>query len=412
MDRLDKDMAPETQNQGAVQDVDQIKSANSQKMVGKRVENEAKDKAEAGLKVVIDTATLECMLCTNPKGIMVVNYDTPTIQEKKTATVKEKGPTSLVFMGTCKKSPQMAIPCAAVMNVREWKDVGTYQSQEELILLQKSTIPCTYGQVDIKITDSGQIHQPESIDVAGAPVPEKNEKVNGYFFNYDGTFEGQVVGEKAGEKTDVYACEGKGSEKDIYLRIKKISIKYEKFISDSSTTYGESSAAYDVIDRLEFFAIASVHKRNKKAYGINSDFAKKFRALKDIDRNNHESMKHSIAAEINVLTDGHDYSNGAKQWDGAEQTHLPKDEDSSSNGKFMFKVNVMGWDITDKHYTSWETAIGDKFGDKFFNIPQKKYAVSDYGGMKNKDKIRLQSAAQYALTMFWNEVDIKNPKGK
>ncbi|MDN3694341.1 DUF4280 domain-containing protein [Chryseobacterium tructae] len=152
---------------------DQQKADNRKKMDDKRVADAEKEKAEAGLKVVIDTATLECTLCTNPKGIMVVNYNTPTIQEKKTATVKEKDPKSLVFTGNCIKSPNAALPCASVMKLGEWKKVGTYKSQEQHVLLQQSTIPCTYGQVDIKITDSGQVHNPDSIEAKGAPVPEK-----------------------------------------------------------------------------------------------------------------------------------------------------------------------------------------------------------------------------------------------
>ncbi|BAP30461.1 uncharacterized protein CHSO_1424 [Chryseobacterium sp. StRB126] len=159
-----------------VPDNEQQRADNRRKMEDKRAEDAEKEKAEASLKVVIDTAALECTLCTNPKGIMVVNYNTPTIQEKKTATVKEKGPKSLVFTGNCLKSPNAALPCASVMKVGEWKKVGTYLSQEQLVLLQQSTIPCNYGQIDIKITDSGQIHQPDSIEAKGAPVPNPKDE--------------------------------------------------------------------------------------------------------------------------------------------------------------------------------------------------------------------------------------------
>ncbi|MGE8555566.1 MAG: PAAR-like protein [Chryseobacterium jejuense] len=173
MDRVNNDgdnTAPET-----VPDNEQQRADNRRKMEDKRAEDAEKEKAEAGLKVVIDTATLECTLCTNPKGIMVVNYNTPTIQEKKTATVKEKGPKSLVFTGNCLKSPNAALPCASVMKVGEWKKIGTYLSQDQLVLLQQSTIPCNYGQIDIKITDSGQVHQPDSIEAKGAPVPDPKD---------------------------------------------------------------------------------------------------------------------------------------------------------------------------------------------------------------------------------------------
>lgn len=48
-----------------------------------------------------------------------------------------------------------------------------------------------------------------------------------------------------------------------------------------------------------------------------------------------------------------------------------------------------------------------KKGSGYFNVPQKKYAVANHGGMKNKDKIRLSSVAQYGLTIFWKEVNIQ-----
>ncbi|MEN4761810.1 hypothetical protein ABEG63_15870 [Chryseobacterium sp. C39-AII1] len=243
------------------------------------------------------------------------------------------------------------------------------------------------------------------------PVKKKEErktteKTNGYYYNFNGIYEGRVTGQN-GNESDVYACEGKGSEKDTFVNAKKLLSNHEKFIRDASTTYGESSAAYNIIDKLEFYSIASVHKRNKVAFGVNSSFAKNFRSLSDLKRNENEAMIFSIAAEINALLNGHDYSNGAKQWDGAEQTHIPKDTpDISSNGRFMFKVNVMGWDIKDEHYKSWKLQVSKKFGEKYFTAPQKKYAVANYGKMTNKNKIRLNSVAQYGLTMFWKEVDI------
>lgn len=148
------------------------------------------------------------------------------------------------------------------------------------------------------------------------------------------------------------------------------------------------------------------------AFGVNSDFAKKFRDFSDAERNKNEGMKHSVA-EINALVGGEDFSKGAKQWDGAEQTHITENSpDISSNGKFMFKVNVMGWEITDEHFKSWRAMVTKKFGEKYFTAPQKKYAVANYGGMTNKNKIRLNSVAQYGLTMFWEEVDITKPKEK
>ncbi|WP_264551004.1 hypothetical protein [Flavobacterium sp. N2038] len=246
--------------------------------------------------------------------------------------------------------------------------------------------------------------------------------INGHFYNKDGTFEGKInEPDFEGSFDDVYVCDGKSTQKNKdgndfvtynntkLLKENEANITHKKFIISASTVYAESSIGYGIVDKYELFAIASVHKRNKIAYGVNAPAAIKFRKKKD-DERNETNMIHAIAAEINVLQNGEDFSNGAVQWDGAEQAHLPKDEDSTSNGTFMFKVNVMGWDITDELYEKWKLNVSSKFGSEYFNVPQKKYAVENYGGMKNKNKIRLQSTAQYCLTIFWKEVNISKPK--
>jgi hypothetical protein len=120
-------------------------------------ENEEADKAEDGLKHVIDGAKLKCDLCVTPEGDLKVNFDTPTIQGKKIATIKEKDMTSVIFKGNCKKSPYQASPCSGVMQLADWKDTGTSLIQDQPPLLLKSTIKCNYGGVPIAITDCGQI---------------------------------------------------------------------------------------------------------------------------------------------------------------------------------------------------------------------------------------------------------------
>lgn len=142
----------------------------------KRKEREEKEEAEDGLKFVIDGAKLKCDLCTVPEGDLKVNFDTPTIQDKKVATIVEKDKKSVIFKGNCKKSPQSSSPCASVMQLADWKDVGTVYFQEKFPLLLKSTIKCNYGGVDIKITDSAQRNAPEKIDTTAAPVPPVKEQ--------------------------------------------------------------------------------------------------------------------------------------------------------------------------------------------------------------------------------------------
>ncbi|MBC8643186.1 hypothetical protein H9W95_00890 [Flavobacterium lindanitolerans] len=82
-------------------------------------------------------AKIQCTLCTNPQGILKVNFDTPTTRDKLTATVVEKDMRSLIFMGTCIKSPNSAAPCASVMQLGDWKDVGTLKVQDQFPLLKK-----------------------------------------------------------------------------------------------------------------------------------------------------------------------------------------------------------------------------------------------------------------------------------
>ncbi len=387
---------------------EEIKAANSQKMEENREERVEKDKTAEDQLIVIHGAKIKF---NAHLGEFKVLNDVPTTQDQLTGTIIEKQFPNFTFYDGFQ-----------MLSLTEWMDFGSVKVQENEALIKKSILPATGkmpGNIPpevgkIEFVDSGQVNMPESISTDSAPVPEeKVEKTNGYYYNYDGTYEGNIKAQKLGNENDVYACEGKGTEKDTFLKPKKLTSIHDQFIRDASTTYGESSAAYNIIDKNEFFAIASVHKRNKVAYGVNSDFAKKFRNLADVERNKNKGMKYSIAAEINALVGGEDFSNGAKQWDGAEQSHIPeKTPDLSSNGKFMFKVNVMGWDITDEYFKSWKAAVSKKFGEKYFTAPQKKYAVANYGGMTNKNKIRLNSVAQYGLTMFWKEVNVTKPKEK
>jgi hypothetical protein len=129
-----------------------------------RKKEKEKEKAEEDQQFVIDGAILECKLCTNPVGMLKVNFDTPTTQNKKTATIKEKDSKSLIFMGTCTKSPNAAAPCVGVMQLGEWQDVGTSLVQDQKPLIKKSTIMCNYGGSTISIKKSGQINVPSQIE--------------------------------------------------------------------------------------------------------------------------------------------------------------------------------------------------------------------------------------------------------
>ena len=201
-----------------------------------------------------------------------------------------------------------------------------------------------------------------------------------------------------------------GSDDEGYklLIIDGHAVQYNDFLMYASTVYGESSAyrQKDVDKELEYemYAIASVFKRNTKAYGKNSDSAKYFRSIGDEERNRDGRMQTAIAATINAMTGGYDYSYGADMWDGAEQGMFGKEVTSAYVKRYELHMNTMGWDISDEHYKKWKTNVG-----KGFIAPQQRYAVKEYVNRKGKivkninaGKKRLKSTAVYGRTIFWN----------
>jgi hypothetical protein len=165
IDQINKDIAEHNIEHKSAQKTEQKKEAKEEK--------KKEEKASDGQKIVLDGAKLQCTLCTNPVGDLKVNFDTPTTQGKKTATVKEKDMKSLIFKGNCTKSPQSSSPCASMMQLGKWKDVGTSKVQEQFPLLLKSTIKCNYGGVDIKITDCGQRNEPEDVKPVSKGLKKK-----------------------------------------------------------------------------------------------------------------------------------------------------------------------------------------------------------------------------------------------
>jgi hypothetical protein len=208
---------------------------------------------------------------------------------------------------------------------------------------------------------------------------------------YSGSIENRTADlDKNGNETGTYTF------KDPTL----LSVTHSSFQKQAATVYGESSVAYGIESKEEMFAIASVHQRNKIAFGAGSE--KAFEFSNTPINNQTSAMQLSNAAMINALTGGFDYSYGADQWDGAEQSMVSKaNMEKASNGRFMYKMNVMGWSISDGDYKSWKTSVENKFGAGKFTVPQNKTAIHNHGRMTNKGKTRLSSTAQYGLTMYW-----------
>ncbi len=218
-----------------------------------------------------------------------------------------------------------------------------------------------------------------------------DNKKDDFVYSASGTKQVEILDEKG---------KGTGKFNTEFLDANKLSVTHTQFQKQAATVYAESSVGYGIKSKEEMFAIASVHQRNKVAYGADDQNAQTFLNT-SLDKQT-SAMQLSNAAMINALTGGFDYSYGADQWDGAEQAMVSKaNMDKASNGRFMYKMNVMGWSISDANYKSWKSAVENKFGTGKFTVPQNKAAMHNYGGMTNKGKTRLYSTAQYGLTIFW-----------
>lgn len=156
-------------------------------------------------------------------------------------------------------------------------------------------------------------------------------------------------------------------------------------------------------------AIASVHKVNKIAYGINSTQAKIFRNTKISDRNGTKKQL-ALAAIIFSLTSNEDPSNGATMWDGAEQANFVITDDRFSANRFEVHMNSMGWTISDEHHAKWKKGV-ELLGANF-KAPKEKYTPGKNPNNKyaTVNTIALESRAVYLGTIFWKELKTRKIK--
>lgn len=253
--------------------INKAAASNSKHMEEVREDSEQKAKTKDDLKLVIETAKIECKLCTNPQGILKVNFDTPTLQNKKTVTVKEKDMKSLLFMGNCTKSPNSSSPCASVMQLGEWKDVGTSKVQDEFPLLLKSTILCNYGGSTIEITDCAQRNEPSEINTAGMPLPENKE------IDFDIKLE--VVKDKSSfVPFGIPDYNGKIENKSLKFKILITGEGVNHWQLDVKN-YGEIIyTTYSNSDELEEVTITSVKSKNPKLTAIDISHAEPIKNIR------------------------------------------------------------------------------------------------------------------------------------
>lgn len=265
--------------------------------------------------------------------------------------------------------------------------------------------------------------------------------INGHFYNKDGTFEGKInEPDFEGSVEDVYVCDGKSTQKNKngndlvtynntkLLKENDVKITHEKFINLASIAYGECSLEYNLDVKLELFAIAYVNFKHPKnvAYGKDSAGAISFRKRENEKRNG-TVMQTALAAVINALTDGKDYSNGADSWDGVDVLTGRFDAKWKQENHFRQRVHGKRKGITDPKnlsqtfYSNVKKALENKISNpKISESLQKDYQnkldnlkdliiyKEEYEVVNKQDKLKytpcFEILATHAGSIFYKEL--------
>lgn len=122
--------------------------------------------------------------------------------------------------------------------------------------------------------------------------------LNGQYFGSDGKRDNMVYVVDGGVIKSVTDNE-KTTRYIDHSKVTKLNIGHKEFLEKAATIYGESSAYREngISSELkdEMFSIATVHEKNKIAYGNNSPPAKAFRKMSFMERNGGK-MQLAIAA--------------------------------------------------------------------------------------------------------------------
>ena len=247
---------------------------------------------------------------------------------------------------------------------------------------------------DLKIKNQtvNEFSDPETqvpITTGTSEAPKKKEiteKTNGYFYNYNGAYEGRVTGQTNGKETDVYACDGKGTGKDTFVNAKKLKIIYPDFVRVCNIVKHEGLSN----EENEYIFIAHANYNEGKDKGATMlarlmtgyssvDIDDKKTALPDtaVDTLSKYSRKGVVDALLRDIDSSKiDPTDGARFWDGVDflawgiDTELKADSNSKTgHNKF-----------DEYDYIKIKKALYDKFVTK---IKQKYPNGAPYGSSHN-----------------------------
>ncbi|MEM7161704.1 MAG: hypothetical protein AAF487_04615 [Bacteroidota bacterium] len=223
----------------------------------------------------------------------------------------------------------------------------------------------------------------------------------GDYYKKDGTYLGSD-GKKDGK---VYVATGtikgkKGKEK--FKDATELDITHSNFKKYAGIVKNE-----DPTNKESMFATASALSNyvafknangNKTTYSsvINSGYSS---ASKSFSVNNKsKTKKQAIAAVINAMQGGHDYSNGATHWDGF---------DFAGNGLSHRKPVNQGVEISEEHLSDFQDAWPDQKISAFSGGTMTSFSSSLKPGIhlatsgNNAGRVLYKSSAVHGRTIFW-----------
>ncbi|WP_082383950.1 DUF4280 domain-containing protein [Chryseobacterium sp. ERMR1:04] len=293
--------------------------------------------------LVCQGAICKCQFGTTPDKLVVKTQSKRYINDKEglsklTATNVDIGSTfDKNTFGSCAKMNNN--PCAPV--VTKWEgyyDKITVVDNGGKALLEDSKATCAVsGTPSIEIVFHGQTAEPNLQNVNNARpevlahlMPFVEEKLNGYYYNYNGIYEGNITNQKKGNANDVYACNGKGNEEGDFLNAKKLDITHEDFclvagiikLESGSNDYNElkciSNTASNRAKHKKITLRILLEKGepigNSKYIPYSTVPKKDKKQLDDSNITSYDS--NTRKALIDVLNGGSDNSYSAELWDG------------------------------------------------------------------------------------------------
>ncbi|MDQ0594002.1 hypothetical protein QFZ37_002371 [Chryseobacterium ginsenosidimutans] len=162
-------------------------------------------------------------------------YD--TVNGRDIEVAKSSEPMQIVQKNGIVKTNR-SILLSPAMYMQTQKDMSASEHRYKVRVWERNN-EANFYEEELKVkNEMGQMTVPQDSQTpvkTGTSEPPKKkeeqktiEKTNGYFYNYKGLYEGHVK-EQNGNENDVYACDGKGNEKDTFTNAKKLKISHNDF---------------------------------------------------------------------------------------------------------------------------------------------------------------------------------------